>query len=297
MADTKSLFPSNVPNDAVADGPPPDAAMLARYPSLRPDGEFGPLQRRVPRPVPTAPDPQDPRWQAHQEAVAAERREALRLRNRYPSLDERTQMTPVPPDPADLRRYASSMPNGSVEQPRPTPTVAKPVTAPPVQPTTKPTTIPTTAPAAEAAPAKQGSPIDAAVELPAEYADLAVPENFDVDPSSFAPAAARMAEAGFTKQQAEVALQLHAAQLQAQDKAALEERRQWRAEAEQMLTPETRQSIDAAMASAPPEVRRLLDETALGDNPHVVRWIADLGRRLGGLADPAARRYPRTDWR
>jgi hypothetical protein len=82
MADTSNptLATSAMASETVADGPPPDAAMLRRYPSLRPDGEFGQLQRGVPRhATPMAPDTSDPRWQAHQQAVAEQRREALRL--------------------------------------------------------------------------------------------------------------------------------------------------------------------------------------------------------------------------
>jgi hypothetical protein len=47
-----------------------------------------------------------------------------------------------------------------------------------------------------------------------------------------------------------------------------------------------------AMRGAPAEVREVLDASGLGNHPALVRWVIDVGRRLGGVADPHAARYP-----
>jgi hypothetical protein len=287
MADTSNptLATSAMASETVADGPPPSAEMLARYPSLRPDGEFGPLRRAPRQAPPSAPDPQDPRWQAHQEAVALQRREALRLRNRYPSMDERSQFEPVPPDPADLKRYAASMPNGGVDvapaAPSPSP---KPAPLPPVQPA-----------AASEAPAALP---EAAATLPEAYAGLRLPEGLGVDAGALSSAAQRMAEAGFSREQAEAALALHAEQVQAEDAHIASMRAGWRSEAEKIVaTPEAKQAMAAAMRAAPDGLREILDATGLGDHPRVIEWAINVGRRLGGLAEPTASRTPNRAWR
>jgi len=288
MADTRnpSFATSAMPSDApVADGPPPSRELLARYPSLSPDGEFGQLQRRVPRHAapPTAPDPQDPRWQAHQQAVAEQRREALRLRARYPSLDERTQMEPVPPDPKIVARYSTSMPGGGVDLPAP---AAQPAPAPAQQ---------ATPPAA--ASSEQPS-VPAPADLPPQYAGLAVPEGLGVDAGALSSAAQRMAEAGFSREQAEAALALHAEQVQAEDAHIASMRAGWRSEAEKIVaTPEAKQAMAAAMRAAPDGLREILDATGLGDHPRVIEWAINVGRRLGGLAEPTASRTPNRAWR
>ena len=119
MGDTTSILAtSGIPTEAVPDGPPPDASLLRRYPSLSPDGEFGPLQRRVPRhATPTAGYVHPDRAAAHQDALAQVRQEQARLEARYPSMQDRPGMRPVEPDGRDLARYRTSMPGGGVDQP------------------------------------------------------------------------------------------------------------------------------------------------------------------------------------
>jgi hypothetical protein len=285
MADTSNptLATSAMASETVADGPPPSAELLARYPSLRPDGEFGPLRRAPRQAPPSAPDPQDPRWQAHQQAVAEQRREALRLRARYPSLDERTQMEPVPPDPKIVARYSTSMPGGGVDLPAP---AAQPAPAPAQQ---------ATPPAA--ASSEQPS-VPAPADLPPQYAGLAVPEGLGVDAGALSSAAQRMAEAGFSREQAEAALALHAEQVQAEDAHIASMRAGWRSEAEKIVaTPEAKQAMAAAMRAAPDGLREILDATGLGDHPRVIEWAINVGRRLGGLAEPTASRTPNRAWR
>jgi hypothetical protein len=137
-------------------------------------------------------------------------------------------------------------------------------------------------PPAAPAPAQDQAPPPVA-----EYADLALPEGFALDQAAFAPVAQKMAEARFSKPQAEAAIALYA-ERQAEDaKAFAAERQSWRAEAERGFTPETRQAISTAMQDAPAEVHEILNASGLGDHPALVRWIADLGRRLGGIGKPA----------
>jgi hypothetical protein len=252
--------------------------------------------RRVPRQAPTSGYVHPDRAAAHQDALARVRQEEARLQARYPSHTALgLKMAPVPPDPADVRRYPS-MPGGSAEQPRPAPTVAKPATAPTVQPAPKPTMGPTTAPAAEAAPAGQGSPIDAAVELPAQFAGMTLPENFTPDPATFGSAAKQLAEAGLDRRQAETAVRLYADLQRQRDQALEAEERAWHAESARLAsTPEAREAIATAMRTAPPELGRLLDTMGISRHPTLTKWLLDIGRRLGPLADPQARRF--SDWR
>jgi hypothetical protein len=224
------------------------------------------------------------RLAAHQEALRQVQDRETQLRNMYPSMHAEPAtrpMTPVGPDPALEKRYPS-MPGGGVDLPveKPSPPAAKPAPAErPASPT-----------ATSSEPAAPG-PSAPAADLPEQYADLTVPENFALDQATFAPLAQDLAAAGYSKPQVEKAIAVYA-DLQERETAALNaEQAKWRAEVERSITPEARRSIATVMRGAPPEVRDLLDRTGVGDNPHLVRWVAELGRRLGGIADPYARRY------
>ena len=230
---------------------------------------------------------------------------------RYPSMAGQAPEVERPADPKDAGRYWS-MPNGAVPDRRvPRHPPADEPAAPAGQPEADqalraryPTmfeaevrpTEPDPAPAIEGED-QAAAPDAAPVEIPAEYQGIA-PENFTLDERTFAPAAAKMREAGFSREQAAVALQLHAEEIQRSDAALLHEQQRWQAEL-QTLTNADRVAIKTVMSGAPREVVDLLNNSGLGDHPGLCRWIATLGKRLGGVApadDQIARRYPNTKW-
>jgi hypothetical protein len=69
----------------------------------------------------------------------------------------------------------------------------------------------------------------------------------------------------------------------------------WRREAER-LPPAEVTAACAALKGAPPELKRVLEASRLGDHPGVIRWLGRL--RAGGSAasDPFAARYKNTRW-
>ena len=94
--------------------------------------------------------------------------------------------------------------------------------------------------------------------------------------------AKELAEAGYTKPQVEKALAIHARMEADADRAIAAENARWRQQAEAALQPGDKEAIAAVMAGAPTEVRQLLARTGLGNHPALVRFIADLGRRIAG---------------
>jgi hypothetical protein len=157
------------------------------------------------------------------------------------------------------------------------------------------------APAADADEDEAATPDPAAPAIPPEYRGLSAPENFTVDEKLFAPAAQRMKAASFSREQAAVALQLHAAEVEREDRAISAMRAGWQTESEKLVaTPEARQALSIAMRGASPAVREVLDNSGLGSHPALVEWLLGLGRRLAGVAapadDPHLRRYPNTRW-
>jgi hypothetical protein len=227
---------------------------------------------------------------------------------RYPSMAGWAAEVERAGDPAFANRYWS-MPGGAIPDRRVPRHPAEP--APAARPTDPEAAklrarYPSMAEAeirpteAEPKPAAEGetaAPDAAAVEIPAEYQGIA-PENFTLDERTFAAAAAKMREANFSRAQAAVALQLHAEEIQRSDAALLHEQQRWQAEL-QTLTNADRVAIKTVMSGAPREVVDLLNNSGLGDHPGLCRWIATLGKRLGGVApadDQIARRYPNTKW-
>jgi hypothetical protein len=227
---------------------------------------------------------------------------------RYPTMTPPAE-TEAPADPRDAARYPSIPRGRAPDGPRhaPDPAAATDVLPPaadeadqalrrrcpsmfaaPAEPATPPP---------EAAPAPESAPV-----LPEAYQGLQAPEGLEVDTQALAAVAPDLQQLGVTREQAQGLLPV-LARLEAEAAAAAAATQaSWRAEVERTLTPEARQSIAAVMRGAPPEVRDLLDRSGVGDNPHLVRWVAELGRRLGGVApapapdDPHRTRYPNTRW-
>jgi hypothetical protein len=274
MPDTLATSMMAPDAEGMPDGPP-DPAMLARYPSMDPKtGQFGPLQRRPAPPPPSRPDPSDPRWQAHREALAVKAREEQRLLNRYPSLANQTrQMEPVPGhDPASFegRFYKASMPDGSAD---PRPAAAKPAVSPPTQPAP----LPVTKPVASGETATGTAPDTAPAAFPPDYAGLTLPPGVEAG-EGFTAAAAKMHEAGLSKAQAEQMLQLYSTVQQQEDQHLAAIDASWRAEAERTVPASDLAAAKALMKTAPPEVARTLEASRLGNHAPTLKWLARLSR-------------------
>jgi hypothetical protein len=236
-------------------------------------------------PAPEIDEPLSPNLRARYPSMTPTGRVADRVVPRYPPAE--------PAAPAAEPRAAETEADRALR--RRYPTMFKDELAPAAATAEQPAS----APGAAAAEREAAAPDTAPVGIPPEYQGLSVPEDFALDERAFGPVAAKMREVGFTREQAETALALHAEQVQRSDAALVAEQRRWRAEGEKLLaTPEAKQALSAAMRSAPREVVDLLDRSGLGDHPGLVRWVLDLGRRLGGVAAPAdpRNRYPRTRW-
>lgn len=257
-------------------GEAPSAEMLARYPSLRPDGEFGPLKRR---PAPAAVSGIHPeRLASHQEAVRQAKDAEARLAARYPSLqNQRRQMEPVPgldPQSFEGRFYRQSMPGGSAEppkpQPPPPPAAVKPAPAPAEQPAAAPATRPETA--------AENAPDAAPAELPEAYRDLAV-EGLEVDTQALTTVAPDLQRLGVSREQAQgLVAVLHKLEARTDaDLAAVDAN--WRREAER-LPPAVLAEARSALRGAPSELLRVIEASRIGNHPEVIAWFARL--RSGG---------------
>jgi hypothetical protein len=288
-------------------GEPPSPELLQRYPSMDPrTGEFGPLQRRVPRHPPAPGYVHPDRLAAHQEALRQVRDEHARLMGRYPTMaGQKAGMAPVPPDPKLVQRYAASMPGGSAERPTPPAApapAAKPAPAPaqPTQPAAA--TNETQDSAAERPLSEARQPEVAAPALPAEYADLAI-EGFAVDHAALARVAPALEDLAIDRQQAEGLVKVYADLQQQEHQALADEQARWRATAERSLTEADHAGIKAAMADAPQALKDWLNASGVGDYPPLVKHLARLGRKLAAAQAPAERlaaRYPTMsgkDWR
>ncbi len=200
---------------------------------------------------------------------------------------------PSPSGPSDtgLRAHYSNSPQMFAEQPPPAPATA-PTPAPGAGPVAEQTAQ--TEPVAEAAvePA-------AAVDISA-YADLALPEGFEVAPELMGRASQAFAKAGLSKAQAEAMVGIHA-DLAAEQERAIQSRMAtvdagWREEVARTVPVADLNAARQVVASAPADVKQLLNVTGLGNHPGLVRWIASLGRQLGGRetvpVDPFLRMYP-----
>jgi hypothetical protein len=242
----------------------PDAGLWARYPSMQ-------------QPAPEAEPPISAGLRARFPSMSPTGHVAdKRLVPRHPPADAGPAAVEAEPDlPADeAAKWRARYPSMFPDEP------AKPAAAEP----------------AAAAPGGEPAAPDttSAAEVPPEYQGIA-PENFTVDEKLFAPVAATMREAGFSREQAAVALQLHAAEVEREDRAISAMRAGWQTESEKLVTtPEAKQALSVAMRGASPAVREVLDSSGLGSHPAVVEWILGLGRRLAGVAAPAdpRNRYP-----
>lgn len=159
----------------------------------------------------------------------------------------------------------------------------------PEQTPSTPAAEPAITSAAQEQPA-QAAPIDVSA-----YADMAMPEGFEVAPELLSKATQVFAKAGLSKAQAEQMVAVHAelgAERDRTVRAGLAEvERGWRDEVMRTVPAADLNAARRAAALAPPEVRQLLDVTGLGNHPGLIRWIAGLGRQLGGHSAPPADRY------
>lgn len=191
--------------------------------------------------------------------------------------------SPSGPNDSGLRALYSNSPQMFAEQPP-----AAPAPAPAAQPAAEP-----------AAQTESAAEPAATVDVSA-YADLAVPEGFEVAPELMGKATEVFAKAGLSKVQAEQMVAVHAELSAEQEKAtqaniaAVDAR--WRDEVTRTVPAADLNAARRVVSSAPAEVKQLLDVTGLGNHPGLVRWIADLGRQLGGgepvPVDPYLRMYP-----
>jgi hypothetical protein len=149
----------------------------------------------------------------------------------------------------------------------------------------------------EAEPAEDREDLDGeesgeAPDLPAAYRDLTPPEGLEVDTAALAAVAPDLARLNVSRRQAEGLLGV-LAKLEAQtdkylDKVAAD----WRREAER-LPPAVLVQAGAALKGAPPELKRVIEASQLGNHGPTIKWLASL--RAGGTVpaeDRLARRYP-----
>jgi hypothetical protein len=199
------------------------------------------------------------------------------------------RVAPAEPDTGLASLYPTMKPTPAPAAPTLDPALAKlypSMVKPAAEPTaaaTPPSTARPDASAAEApaapqaaAPAQDAAP----AAIPEAYRDLAAPEGFQIDAKAFAPVAAELGKLGVTREQAEGLLAVHAKLEAEADAAVAAENARWRQTAEAALRPGDRETIAAVMRDAPAEVKNLLQRTGLGNHPALVKWVADLGRRM-----------------
>jgi hypothetical protein len=199
----------------------------------------------------------------------------------------------VPVETDEDRALAKQFPSMFTDEPA-RPAEAKPATAPATQAATEPATKPSASePGGETVPEAAAEPA-----FPAVYADMSLPPGFEPG-EGFNAAAAKMAEAGLDRRQAERMVQLYAGLQQEEDRYIEATHRSWRRESER-LPASTLADARGALNGAPAELMRLLEVSRAGDCPKVIEFFARLRSGSRPPADDAearARRmFPNTKW-